>query len=86
MQWRIHVCVPILNFHIHYLFPEFSQLFVIFHLDQLILVFQRIDFIVEIVILLVLFKYLLVFNFGLDVCISFILHLLLLLFLLEIYF
>ena len=40
---------------------------------------QGVDFVVEIRVLLVLFKYLLVFNIGLDVCIAFILHLLLLL-------
>ena len=33
MQWRILVRSPILNFHIHYLSPEFGYLFVIFHLN-----------------------------------------------------
>lgn len=40
---------------------------------------QGVDFVVEIRVLLILFKYLLVFNIGLDVSIAFILHLLLLL-------
>lgn len=79
MQRRILVRGPILNFHVHYLSPEFSYLFVIFHLDQLVLVSQGVDFVVQIRILLLLFNYLLVFDFGLDVCVSFILQLLLLL-------
>ena len=70
MQRRILVRGPILNFHVHYLSPEFSYLFVIFHLDQLILVSQGVDFVVQIRILLLLFNYLLVFDFGLDVCVA----------------
>lgn len=79
MERGVLVCGPVLHLHIHYLPPKLRYFFVVFHLDQLVLVFQGVDLVVQIRVLLVFFQDLLFLNLSMNVRVSFELDLLLLL-------